>query len=67
MGIRRRWAAKTVFIKGMYWLAFALLAETIRIRALSEVGVDEVELSFGIDVCAMDGLFSDSPTDILFV
>ena len=65
--MRRRWAAKTVFIKGMYWLAFALLTETIKIRALREVGVDEVEVSFGTDVCAMDGLFSDSATEILFV
>jgi len=67
IGIRRRCAAKTVFIKGMYWLAFALLTEMTRIRALKDVGLDELEVSFGIELWANDGFCSDRPTEILFV
>lgn len=48
IGIRRRWAAKVVFIMGMYWCAKSPDTDTTRIRLCRPVGISLVPRPAGV-------------------
>ena len=48
IGIRRRWAAKVVFMMGMYWWARSPETDTTRIRDCKPLGVSLLSRVVGL-------------------
>ena len=47
MDMLRRWAAKMVFMKGMYWVGFAVETLMTRIRDVIAGGADRADVAAG--------------------